>query len=286
MADRIRVVASDFDGTILKDGAQAVDSVYFPLIRSLKEKGISFIAASGRQYGNLRRLLAPVADEISYICENGALVAQGSRVLYQNEIERGLALALIADMEKTPGAEILVSCADTSCVAPADPGFTDYMRNVVKNTVTVFDSLEQVKEPMIKIALYWPDGIPQDQARRFQEKYGGRLNVADGGGGWLDFTNKGVDKGNALRYLSGVQDFSLDEVLSLGDSGNDIGMLRVAGFSYAMSTAKDEVKACADRECRLVSEVLKELLSHDGQIGPEKREQKALDMENKKQKSL
>ena len=38
---KIRVIASDFDGTILKDGAQKVDDIYFPLIRALKEKGIS-----------------------------------------------------------------------------------------------------------------------------------------------------------------------------------------------------------------------------------------------------
>ena len=47
MTDNIRVIASDFDGTILKDGAQHVDEVYFPLIRELKSMGISFIAASG-----------------------------------------------------------------------------------------------------------------------------------------------------------------------------------------------------------------------------------------------
>ena len=82
----------------------------------------------------------------------------------------------------------------------------------------------------------------------------------DGGGGWLDFTNKGVDKGSALRYLAGVEDFGLDEVLCFGDSGNDVGMLRAAGLSYAMDTAKDEVKACADRQCSMVSDVLKQLL--------------------------
>ena len=48
MMDRIRVVASDFDGTILKDGAQKVEEGYFPLIRALKARGIAFIAASGR----------------------------------------------------------------------------------------------------------------------------------------------------------------------------------------------------------------------------------------------
>lgn len=260
MTERIRVVASDFDGTILKNGAQEVDGIYFPLIRSLKAQGISFIAASGRQYGNLRRLLAPVADEISFICENGALIAQGEKILAINEIERGLAEALISDMEKVRGAECLVSCAGTSCVAPVDPGFADYMRNTVKNTVSVFESLSQVKEPVIKLALYWPDGIPQEQELWFREKYGGHLSIVDGGGGWLDFTNKGVDKGSALRHLAEAEGFRLDEVLCFGDSGNDVGMLRAAGLSYAMDTAKDEVKACADRQCSMVSDILKQLL--------------------------
>ncbi len=260
MTERIRVVASDFDGTILKNGVQEVDEIYFPLIRSLKARGISFIAASGRQYGNLRRLLAPVADEISFICENGALVAQGRRILSINEIERGLVDAMISDMERVEGAECLISCADTSCVAPVNPGFVDYLRNTVKNTVSVFDSLTQVKEPIIKLAMYWPDGIPREQELWFQEKYGSLLNVVDGGGGWLDFTNKGVDKGSALRYLAEAEGFGLDEVLCFGDSGNDMGMLRAAGLSYAMDTAKDEVKACADRQCSMVSDVLKQLL--------------------------
>lgn len=109
MPDNIRIIASDFDGTILKDGAQHVDEEYFPLIRELKSMGISFIAASGRQYANLRRLLEPVAEDISYICENGALIAQGGTILYQNDIERNLALSLIRDMQDVPDSEVVVS---------------------------------------------------------------------------------------------------------------------------------------------------------------------------------
>lgn len=260
MAGKIRVVASDFDGTILKDGAQAVDEDYFPLIRGLKEQGISFIAASGRQYGNLRRLLAPVADEICYICENGALIARGGEVLYQSEIDRQLAMTLAADMEKVKEARCVISCADASCVTASDPEFVKLLRDRVKNSVAVFESLDQVRNPVIKMALYWKDGIPQEEEAWFRKKYGTCLNVVDGGGGWLDFTNRGTDKGNALRYLAKVQGFDLKNVLTFGDSGNDIGMLQAAGISYAMNTAKPEVKACADRECTLVSEVLKRLL--------------------------
>ena len=113
---------------------------------------------------------------------------------------------------------------------------------------------------MIKISLYWPGGIPRDKEAWFHEKYDRFLNVVDGGNGWLDFTNKGVDKGSALRILAQRQGFFLDEVLSFGDSENDISMLRESGISYAMNTAKDAVKEAADRECSLVSTVLEQLI--------------------------
>ena len=49
----IRYIASDLDGTLLLNGAQELDPEVFRLILRLKEKGIHFIAASGRQYYSL-----------------------------------------------------------------------------------------------------------------------------------------------------------------------------------------------------------------------------------------
>ena len=140
MTDRIRIIASDFDGTILKGGAQQVDEIYFDQIRRLKDLGFSFIAASGRQYFNLRRLLAPVADEVSYICENGALIARGSEVICQNSIDRTLAMGLIADMQDIPDSEVLASGAASSYVVPVNPRFPVMLREKVRNRVTVLDS--------------------------------------------------------------------------------------------------------------------------------------------------
>lgn len=34
--------------------------------------------------------------------------------------------------------------------------------------------------------------------------------------------------------------------MAIGDSNNDIPMLKVAGFSAVMGNAKDDVKACGD----------------------------------------
>ena len=70
----IRLVTCDIDGTLLHGEETSIDAETLEEIRRLREKGILFCPASGRQYHSLRRLFAPVQDEIAYICENGSVV--------------------------------------------------------------------------------------------------------------------------------------------------------------------------------------------------------------------
>lgn len=62
----IKMVASDLDGTLLQNGAQALKPPVFELIRDLREKGILFVAASGRQYPNMRRMFSEVWKDILF----------------------------------------------------------------------------------------------------------------------------------------------------------------------------------------------------------------------------
>ena len=70
----IRLVTCDIDGTLLHGTETAIDAETLGEIRRLREKGILFCPASGRQYHSLRRLFRPVADEAAFICENGSVV--------------------------------------------------------------------------------------------------------------------------------------------------------------------------------------------------------------------
>ena len=119
-------------------------------------------------------------------------------------------------------------------MVPVDPGFPVILREKVKNQVTVLNSFEEMMVPMIKISIFWPEGIPVDKEAWFHEKYDPYLNVVDGGNGWLDFTNKGVDKGSALKLLAAKEEFFLEEVLAFGDSENDMAMLKEAGLSLSL----------------------------------------------------
>ena len=53
------------DGTVLRNGAQELPDGFTDLILRLKDCGVHFVAASGRQYQNLRRLFGPIQNEIS-----------------------------------------------------------------------------------------------------------------------------------------------------------------------------------------------------------------------------
>ena len=69
-----KLIASDIDGTLLPRGEIDIPARVFPLLRRLTERGVLFCPASGRQYHSLRRLFAPVADEMYYLCENGSIL--------------------------------------------------------------------------------------------------------------------------------------------------------------------------------------------------------------------
>ena len=77
----IRLIASDMDGTILRNDAQSMPPRMFSILEELKERGILFVAASGRQYANLLRLLGPMAPYADYICENGAFAVHNGEII-------------------------------------------------------------------------------------------------------------------------------------------------------------------------------------------------------------
>ena len=59
----IKLIASDLDGTLLQDGTQELTPRAISLIHSLTQKGIYFVAASGRQYTNERIVFDKIKDE-------------------------------------------------------------------------------------------------------------------------------------------------------------------------------------------------------------------------------
>ena len=63
--------------------------------------------------------------------------------------------------------------------------------------------------------------------------------------GNLEFVLPHTTKGTAVEALASHWGFSPDEVMTLGDSENDLSMLRFAGASVAMGNGKPNIKEAA-----------------------------------------
>ena len=95
----IKLVVSDIDGTLLPYGETKLSGEIFSLIEQLKERGIPFCPTSGRQYHSIRSLFPHIADELSYVCENGGVIygpgtEDTAPILGSTPMERSSALAL------------------------------------------------------------------------------------------------------------------------------------------------------------------------------------------------
>ncbi|MDI6601601.1 MAG: Cof-type HAD-IIB family hydrolase [Thermoanaerobacteraceae bacterium] len=62
----------------------------------------------------------------------------------------------------------------------------------------------------------------------------------------IEITAAGVNKGAGLRELIDFLGIKKDEVIAIGDSENDIPMLKMAGIGVAMENARDDVKEVSD----------------------------------------
>ena len=70
----------------------------------------------------------------------------------------------------------------------------------------------------------------------------------------VDFTGGGVDKGSTAHKVADMLRVGIDCIVAVGDSYNDISMLRACGLAIAMGDAPDEVTAVADRVVPSVDE--------------------------------
>ena len=62
----------------------------------------------------------------------------------------------------------------------------------------------------------------------------------------MEFLDKSVNKGAGVSAVTKQLGLNREEVICVGDAGNDLDMIRYAGLGVAMGNAFEEIKAEAD----------------------------------------
>lgn len=137
----IKMVCSDLDGTLLQYGKKLIEGEIFDEIRALHDRGILFCPASGRQYTSLRKLFAPVADDCIYLCENGAVVYRGGKVIAKTPMPRALAEEIAWDFWNNTEdlGEVMLSGENMSYLMERGHGVVDRIKFIGNNYTVITD---------------------------------------------------------------------------------------------------------------------------------------------------
>lgn len=262
----IKLIASDIDGTLIRDSTPDLYPEMVQAIRELKNKGILFCAASGRQYESVRNVFRDVADDIAYIVENGAHIRYQGKNISVTPMKREYVEGIMGMLRAYYGScETVISTPDGSLVESTNEEFIDLLTYGYRNTFKRVKDVLLEDAEIIKIAVYRKKSIRQLGESVFIPAWEDRVKTCMAGEEWVDFMDASVDKGNALKFLQEYLGIGKGETMAFGDNNNDVGMMLAAGESYAVETAVEEVKQAAGRICpgylkKGVYEILKKLL--------------------------
>ncbi|MFJ8108028.1 Cof-type HAD-IIB family hydrolase [Streptomyces sp. NPDC096132] len=238
----IRLVVTDMDGTLLDDDKRVPEGLWETLAR-LRERGVLFSPASGRQYATLAAEFAEVADGMVFIAENGTYVVRDGRELSSDPLEPGVVAEVVAAVRGRAAGGVdlgAVVCGKRSAyVERADEAFLAEVEQYYVRCQVVED-LTAVDDDVIKIALF-DFGNAAETAAPALAPFADTHQVVVSGEHWVDVMNRTANKGAALRRLQRELGITPAQTMVFGDYLNDLEMLDAADWSFAMANAHPEV---------------------------------------------
>lgn len=239
----IKLIVSDIDGTLLQDGEHELNPELFEVIGKLRDRGVQFAAASGRQWGSIDTVFEPIKDRIFYLSDNGAYVGCSTRNLELFTIDRDLVMDLVRDI-RAEGLTVMVSGPDVVYLDECDDEFYNWLVDGYKFRVKQVEDVTKVDDRFIKVSAYRKTDV-EPATKGLREKYGDKMKITISGDMWMDCMALGVNKGQAVKLLQESMGITPEETMAFGDQLNDVEMLQQAYYSFAIGNARPEVKAVA-----------------------------------------
>jgi hydroxymethylpyrimidine pyrophosphatase-like HAD family hydrolase len=252
---RPRLLAVDLDGTLLdRSGLPHARDV--AALKLAQQQGITVTICTGRLYSGTRDAAGLVGIHGPVACVDGSMVVdtRGHRRLVHHPIAREHASILRAHFVDSPTATFVFARDAIVHDGYGDP-FVDYVRtwsNEVERTQCVTDhhAWEHDDGVTAVVAVGIGDSVEKTKDAILQSLPGIAsvatfpLKLLPGCRGMVVRADRAT-KGTALGWLAQHHGVAMQDTIAVGDWHNDTPMFEVAGRSFAMGQAPDEVKAKA-----------------------------------------
>ncbi len=260
---RPRLVASDLDGTLLRDDG-TVSPRTARALEALTAAGVEFVLVTARPPRWVDHLTFLPSHGV-VICVNGAVVYDVARRSVLEHLAMGdeLVRTLVADLRREfPDAEFAAERATGFAVEHVFRSPHPVPHDVVR-TDRIESSLDDATVKLLLRSAATPDA---DLVAAVDRVLDGRAVVLHSGAdGLAEIHHPAVSKAAALERWAAERGIAAGEVWAFGDMPNDLPMLDWAGRGFAVANAHPAVLAAADAVCGAneddgVAAVLEELL--------------------------
>ncbi len=249
-----RLIAIDLDGTALDRNNELAPRAV-GAIRAAVATGITVIVVTGRHHGATRAYHAQIGLETPAICCNGTYIYDFA----ENRVVDGVSIPHDAACETLGfcrerdlnvliyGDDIMAAEEDTEHLrtmmawgARQPDGLRPDIR-LMPDLDALIDNSEQVWKFVISSA-----DAPHLAACATEIRAQAIYQVDYSWTDRVDIVPQAASKGRRLMEWAARQGIAPADIMAIGDNGNDVSMIRMAGLGIAMENAVDELKAVAD----------------------------------------
>ena len=249
-----KILASDYDNTLVPFGEGKPRPAVVQAVKAMQAAGGKFVLSTGRAYPSINRKgqLGDIRFDYA-IASNGACVVDRNGAIVAEHPLTSEEMYALVDFCEDYNFPLQFNYRD-ACYAYCE---YDYLhRGYLQMNSQGLDCVdgEDQDRHLIDMPHAAFAAMPPEQVERFRQKYGylglhwmmvGAMN-ADGYC-YYDIVRDGIDKGVGLADLCAKMGITLQDAVAVGDSANDVGMLKAAGLSCCMANGTPDAKAAADR---------------------------------------
>ena len=250
--NHIKLVASDMDGTFMRDDKTFDHTRFGRILDRMKQAGAHFVIASGNQYAQLSLTMEEFADRVSYVSDNGAVVVHKGQQIYSAHVEARDLKVIYPIILNDPNLFTIVSGLKAAYIKKGS--VTGPWKSLEPVLHHHFPCLEEVEDMMsiddeiTKASVVMDERKTMHYGQALAAKLPDSVRAVISGYGSVDIIPNGINKAFGLDILAKRLGVAKDECIAFGDASNDLALLSYCGCGYAMANAMDCVLEIADKQ--------------------------------------